>query len=152
MKFVMACCSFCRSCGVSAAVAVESFPKRIGIRALPIDEGSPTDVKILAMEEDVICGALGGLRIPEAAVSINTVAVEVLMTSTEGILVTTLVMVLLTSTVVMVSVSLINETAAESDGMRLWETINVDSRRLDGLDETAASLGEVNFSTRLAVD
>lgn len=63
------------------------------------------------------------------------------MTSTDGILVTTLVTMLVTSTVVMVWVSLIKETAAESDGMRLSETINVDSKRLDGFEETTVSLG-----------
>ena len=63
------------------------------------------------------------------------------MTSTDGILVTTLVTVLVSSTVVMVWVSLTKETAAESDGTRLLETINVDSKRLDGLEATAVSLG-----------
>lgn len=112
---------------------------------MPIDEGIPTDVNISTMEE-------AALRVPKAAVSIDTVAVAVLMTATEGILVTTLVTTLVTSTVVMVWVSLIKDTAAGIDGIRLWETINVESRRLDGFDETDALLVEVDFSTRFAVD
>lgn len=62
------------------------------------------------------------------------------MTSTDGTLVTTLVTVLVTPTVVMVWVSLIKETAAESDGTRLPESINVDSNRLDGFEATTVSL------------
>lgn len=117
---------------------------------MPIDEGSPTDVSISAKDEDVICAALGETSLgPKAAVSIDMVAVTVLTTSTEGILVTSRVVVSVTSTVVMVWVSLIKDTAAESDGMRLWETINVDSRRPDGLDESTVG---VDLITRSAVD
>lgn len=110
-----------------------------------MDEGSPTDVNISITEE-------AAPMVPKVEVSIDTVAVAVLMTATEGILVTTLVTMLVTSTVVMVWVSLINDTAAGIDGMRLWETTNVESRRLDGFDETDVLLVEVDFSARLAVD
>ena len=78
---------------------------------------------------------------PKASVSIDAVGEAVTTTSTDGILVTTLVMVPVTSTVVTVWVSLIKETAAESDGTRLSEPINVDSIRLDGFEATTVSLG-----------
>ena len=85
--------------GVAAA---ESFPRRKEIRALPIDEGKPTDVNTSAMEEVVICAPLEEGPGANAAVSIDRLVVTVLMASTEGIVVTNLVTVLVTSIVVMV--------------------------------------------------
>ena len=47
---------------------------------------------------------------------------------------------------------MIKDTAAERGGMRLWETSNVDSRMLDGLDETVAWLVKDDGDTRLKID
>lgn len=80
----------------------ESFPRRMGIRPVPIDEGSPTDVNTSAMDEVVIFAPLEEGPGANAAVSIDRLVVTVLMTSTEGILVTNLVTVLVTSIIVMV--------------------------------------------------
>lgn len=113
------------------SAAVKTLSNRIGTKTLSIDEVNATDVNISIMEEGVV-GA--------APVSIDAAAEAVMMTSTDDILVTTLVTVLVTSTFAMGWVSLITETAAESDGTRLSET-NVDFKRLDGLKETTVPLG-----------